>query len=120
MPLIPVFAADFRSRHSVAVGSRERNRGRVCENAVLLAEQRHVFHGAGGVLHERQQEQVELLQDVREGGGRVRFWRQGVSTQGHLRSRLRPVRRPSRFAGTIGTDLPQVNEPCTIRENRHT
>jgi len=101
----PAFAADLRSGHSAAAGSRERNRGHVCENAVHRAEQRHGFHGTGSVLHESQQKQMELLQDVRKGGGHVRLWRQRVFTQSHLRSRLRPIRRPSRVAGTIGTDF---------------
>lgn len=102
----PAFAADLRAGYSAAAGSREHNRGRVRENAVYLAEQRHGFHGAGGVLHESQQEQVELLQNVRKGGGHVRLRWERMFTQGHLRSRLRAVRRPSRFAGTIGADVP--------------
>jgi len=107
------FAADLRPGHSAATGPRERDRRCLHEDAIRSAEQCHGFHRAWCVLLESRfswQEQVEPVQDVREGDSYVRLWWQGMFTESHLRGRPCALRRPPRLAGTAAAGFPQVSK----------
>lgn len=73
--MLSASAADLRSGHSVAAGSRERDRRCIYEDAVRLAEQRHGLHRARRILYKSDRKQMELLQDVGEDDDHVRLGR---------------------------------------------